>query len=871
MIRDRAGTLWAATQGGLARFEKDRWTRIGSERGCSCDRASSVYEDRDGTLWVSNGQTVLFLPRGAQRFQPTGDEAGGVAQFAESLAGTLWMAEMGRSVRPLRMSKTRVSSKLPEIEVGSVGILVDDDGSLWITSIGDGMRRVREPDALPGETIREFSPAAESFTVKDGLTSDYVTSILKDREGSIWVGTFAGLDRFRKGALIPVPLPSKFAGKAMIAGNEGDIWVGTPSAALGRIRENHFQIETHYSLFSGFRDPAGVIWMLAIDLSVFRLENGHFARFASGLPGFDVHLGEVLAKDGSGMLWLGAGPNLFYQKNGRWVRLDLPLEFAKQSAIAGYTDPSGHVWLGFTGNLIVMLDGTNAHSFTIGEGVQVGTVKTIQEGDRHLWIGGEHGLEVLEGKRFRPVLPADEETFRGVSGIVAPSDGSLWLSENRGPVHIPAGEISKALEQPSYRVHYELFDTHDGLPGEIQQVAPFPTAIPGTDGRVWFAASGGVAWIDSGHISKNPLPPPVSIRFLVANGHRYDSPATLRLHALTRNLEIDYTALSLAIPERVRFRYRLEGSGLEGSSDKDWQDAGTRRQAFYTNLGPGDYRFRVIACNNDGVWNEAGAVLRFAIAPAFYQTEWFDVVCALAVALSLAAAYQFRTRQIAAAMNVRFDDRLEERTRIARDFHDTLLQTLQGSKIVADDALKHRGDPSRMEHALERLSKWLTQATEEGRSALSSLRSSIEHGNDLAEAFRRAFQECRLEDSVEFRISVEGSARDMHPIVRDEVYRIGYEAIRNACLHSGASSLSVELDYRDGLSMRVRDNGKGMDPDLAATGKAGHFGLLGMYERAARIKGKLAISRNPENGTQVELVVPRSIVFQRSGRNFYGT
>ena len=870
MIQDRDGTLWAATQDGLARFEKDRWQRIGSEWGCSCDRAFSVYEDRHGTLWVSTGETVVFLPRGAKKFQSTGEEAGGATQFAESLAGALWMAEMGRSVRALRMPETKGSSKLPEIEVGSVGILVDDDGSLWITSIGDGMRRVRAPDALPAETILEFSPAAESFTVKDGLTSDYATSIIKDREGTIWVGTSAGLDRFRKGALIPVLLPSKFAGKVMIAGNEGDIWVGTPSAALGRIREDHFQIETRYTLFGGFRDPSGVIWLLSLDLSVFRLENGHFDRVASGMPGFDPHLGEVLAKDGSGMLWLWAGPNLLYQKNGRWVRLELPPEFAKQSAVAGYTDPSGHVWLGFTGNLIVMLDGTNVHSFTIGDGLQVGTVKTIQEGDRHLWAGGEQGLEVLDGKRFRPVLPADAETFRGVSGIVAPSDGSLWLSENRGAVRIPAGEISKALEQPSYRVRYEVFDMRDGLPGEIQQVGPYPTAIPGTDGRVWFAASGGVAWIDPGHISKNPLPPPVSIRFAVANGQRYDSPAPLKLRALTRNVEIDYTALSLAIPERVRFRYRLEGSGTEGSSDKDWQDAGTRRQAFYTNLGPGEYQFRVIACNNDGVWNEAGAVLSFAIAPAFYQTQWFDVVCALTVALSLAAAYRFRTRQIAAAMNARFDDRLEERTRIARDFHDTLLQTLEGSKIVADDALKHRTDPSRMEHALERLSKWLTQATEEGRSALSSLRDSIEHGNDLAEAFQRAFQECRLEASVEFQISVEGSARDMHPIVRDEVYRIGYEAIRNACLHSGASRLSVELDYRDGLSMRVRDNGKGMDPDLAAAGKAGHFGLLGMYERAAGIKGKLTISSNPENGTQVELVVPRNIVFPRPGLTLFG-
>jgi len=240
---------------------------------------------------------------------------------------------------------------------------------------------------------------------------------------------------------------------------------------------------------------------------------------------------------------------------------------------------------------------------------------------------------------------------------------------------------------------------------------------------------------------------------------------------------------------------------------------------------------------------------------------------ALGLVLLLAAAHRLRMRQIAAVLKARLDDRVAERTRIARDFHDTLLQTLQGSKIVADDALKHRAETDRMERALERLSQWLAQATEEGRSALTSLRSSFEEANNLADAFQQACRECSPGDSFEFRVSVDGGAREVHPIVRDEVYRIGSEAIRNACLHSSASQLRVELDYRNGLIMRVGDNGKGMDPNLAATGKTGHFGMLGMYERAARIRGKLTISSNPENGTQVELVVPPSVAFPRSGNS----
>ena len=237
------------------------------------------------------------------------------------------------------------------------------------------------------------------------------------------------------------------------------------------------------------------------------------------------------------------------------------------------------------------------------------------------------------------------------------------------------------------------------------------------------------------------------------------------------------------MPEKVRFRYRLEGV------DKDWQDAGTRREAFYTRLGPGEYHFRVIACNNDGVWNEEGAHLDFNIAPAWYQTIWFLALCIATGLLILWALYRMRLQQVAKAMSVRFDDRLAERTRIARDLHDTLLQTIQGSKLVADSALKQSADPSRMRGALEQLSIWLGRATEEGRAALNSLRTSTTETNDLAEAFRRAIGECRIENSMESSFSVVGDTREMHPIVRDEVYRIGYEAIRNACAHSQASQL----------------------------------------------------------------------------------
>ena len=348
------------------------------------------------------------------------------------------------------------------------------------------------------------------------------------------------------------------------------------------------------------------------------------------------------------------------------------------------------------------------------------------------------------------------------------------------------------------------------------------------------------------------------IETVAVNGARMPADEGIGLEHTRNDLEIDYTALSLSIPERVRFRYKLEGA------ESTWHDAGTRRVAFYNHLPPNNYRFRVIACNNDGVWNEAGASWNFRILPAFYQTEWFYALFVVTGVLILAAAYRLRMAQIAAESNSRFHERLDERTRLAREFHDTMLQTIQGSKLVADDALEQCTDPVARE-TLGRLSVWLERAAEEGRSALNSLRASTAEGDNLAEELRSAGEECVFRSPIRFDLSAVGDSRQVHPIVHDEVFRIGYEAIRNAVSHSKASRLSVELSFSDNLILRVRDNGNGFDPEQAAGPTDRHFGLVGMRERASRIGGQLKVKSSAGKGTLVEVVVPRNIAFRNEG------
>jgi signal transduction histidine kinase len=307
----------------------------------------------------------------------------------------------------------------------------------------------------------------------------------------------------------------------------------------------------------------------------------------------------------------------------------------------------------------------------------------------------------------------------------------------------------------------------------------------------------------------------------------------------------------------VRFRYKLEGR------DTSWQEPGTRRQASYSDLRPGNYKFRVIASNNDGVRNEAGASLDFSIAPTWYQTNWFRILCIVFGVFIVWVIYRLRVRQIAKSIGARFDERLAERTRMARDLHDTFLQTIQGSKLVADDALEPSTDPVRMRRAMEQLSLWLGRAMQEGRAALNSLRTATTQGNDLADTLRSVTEDGLIPSPMTVTFSVIGDAKEIHPIVRDEVHRIGYEAIRNACTHSGASRLEVELGYADDLVLRVSDDGTGIDSAIADKGRIGHLGLQGMRERAARIGAKLTLRSSTSTGTEIKLVVPGDIIFRK--------
>jgi PAS domain S-box-containing protein len=642
--RDPEGAIWAATSSGLARLEGDRWKEVGSDWNFPGKSARAVFLDRQGTLCVSTEDTLVFLPPGARRFKPTGIRVGEVTQIAQAANGKLWMAETTRSVRPIPLSDSRRPPDETEVQVGSQEILFDNNGALWITSLGDGLRRSPAAEQLRGR-IKEFSTAVESFTARDGLSDDVVRAILQDREGSIWVGTNNGLDRFRKTNLAPVILPFKPSYGVLAAGNAGDVWVGNLTFMI-RVHGGRADRAGHpipCQALSAHRDPSGAIWWLCPD-AIYRYDAGrNYTRIALP-PSFPkpnpAGLFEV-TEDGSGAHWLSAeNEGLFYRTTGGWQGLESALELTKLIPRTSFTDWMGRAWFGYEGGTIILLKDENIQKVFRADDSSVGSVRAIEGRGRHIWVGGELGLAFFDGNRFRRIVPADAETFGPVMGVEETSNGSLWLAESRGVIEIAATEIQQVLGDPSYRVKYRIFDSFDGLPGTFAGVTSASMMIQATDGKLWFIASGGLVRVDPANISTNALPPPVLIRSVRANGRQAGSLANLALPARTTDLQIGYTALSLSVPEKVRFRYRLEGV------DNDWQDAGTRREAFYTRLGPGQYHFQVIACNNDGVWNQEGARLEFGIAPAWYQTTWFRGLYVLAFFTLLWGVYQMRVHQL---------------------------------------------------------------------------------------------------------------------------------------------------------------------------------------------------------------------------------
>jgi signal transduction histidine kinase/streptogramin lyase len=757
-------------------------------------------------------------------------------------------------------------------------ILFDHDGAAWLDTYGNGIMRIAFPDRFQGGRVSEKDPSVERYSGKDGLSDGDVFCLLEDREGNVWVGTAAGLDRFRNRNLRWMELQSDGFGSTLIEGDHGDVWAFPEHPPAIDLRDGKPVPGVPDWVVQGKREPDGTIWMwggmgwprIAERESLWRWKAGQLAKVRLPYP-TPV---EAIATDGMGSLWVSIrGRGVFRQEHGEWKLMEILKGRSNITAYSAIADTKGRVWLAYPElKTVALWDNGRVESFSAANGLTIGPVGPFSEDDSVLWAGGELGLAYFRDGRFHTLQSADAAGFGGVSTIIPVRGDGLWLNRPSGIVHIPQHEVDLALRDTKHAINVESFDLVSDLP-ELPLLGPMASAVRDTGGILWFATPRGVARIDPARIRRNPLAPPVAIRSVVANGRPYPVSQDAVLPPLTRNLRIEYAVLSLSIPERVRSRYKLEGS------DKDWQDAGSLREAFYTNLGPRKYTFRVIACNNDGVWNESGASWNFDIEPAFYQTAWFHGLYVLAGATTIWLLYRFRLRQMTARVNLRYSERLAERTRIARELHDTLLQSLHGVMFRFQAARNML--PRRPEEAIEALDEALERtewAIAEGRDAIQDLRSEMSAHRDLEHLLTAAGQELESapdanQNSASFSLTMEGKRQPLSPILQDEVCRIGRELLVNAFQHAQARKIEAEIQYDDRqLRLRIRDDGKGMEPKvLREGGRAGHWGLPGIRERAKQIGARLDIWSQTGAGTEIELSIPASIAYgTSSGRHVFG-
>jgi signal transduction histidine kinase/ligand-binding sensor domain-containing protein len=874
LARDRQGRIWAASVTGLSLFDGSLWRRVGADWNFS-GGATAALVDRAGTIWIGTPDRVVFVPEGAGKFQTA---AAGlktathysryVTSLAEASDGTVWMSALAGPVQPVRPQST--GNRYPEIQSGSLKSFFDDQGSLWVATLGNGLRRAPNPDRFGSRKAAELNGLTEVYGRADGLTSDYIESIFQDSEGDIWVGTSAGLDRFRQSAATPVSLPS-IPYKALAPGERGTVWVASGYVLrllqgrrlLDKRPEEFAQIQPGAKCI--YRDAKGTLWIATHD-SLLEMTGRHLSQFA--YPN-----GTKSDNDGKGAavtmteahpagMWVSIlGDEVYRFAGGKWTSLGA-LGGPRGVAGSAFTDPNGPAWFGFLDQTVVRIDDGGVRVFDAQDGVQVGKVRCIQGHDGKVWIGGDSGVAWFDGSRFLRLIPSGG-ALRDVFGILETDEG-LWLSEHTGIIYVSHSELLAFEKDPKHQVSFRIFGFLDGLAAPLQRSTAGPALVQSSDGLLWFATTQGLVFVDPRRIPKNTVPPPVSITSVVANSKSYIPTSGLALPARVRNLQIDYAGLSLAIPERVKYRYMLEGY------ETDWQEAGARGQAFYTNPGPGSYTFRVMAANPDGLWNESGATIGFSIAPAFYETFWFRLLCALAAGGIVWILYLLRLSMVTAQLQARLGERLLERERIARDLHDTLLQSFQGLMLhleVVNELLPHGKAKAELTKSLGHADR----AIAEGRSAVYDLRSSARDTNDLPESIKAVGDELSAEGTATFRLVVEGPPREVHTMIRDELYRITREALRNAFRHAHARHIETEITYGERtFRLRIRDDGEGIPPELLAEGRPGHYGMPGMRERARQIGGKFDIWSGAGTGTEIDLSVAGSIAYCTStGRSLF--
>jgi ligand-binding sensor domain-containing protein/signal transduction histidine kinase len=810
-----------------------------------------ITETADGKVWLGTRDKGLFYMSAGRVIAAPGSPSNRKINCILALENQNLL--IGTDVGMFLWNGREVTSQgipgaLRKVQV--VSTLRDRDANIWVGTPGGLIRLAVDKGSL---TIAE----------SDSRTIGAATALFEDREGNLWLGSPAGLDRLRDSAFLTYSIPglqsestgpvypdsgdriwfgpiegglqwfkggktAKVANDGLaqdvvysIAGNQNEVWIGRQHGGLTRLQASTAGITTkthttadglaQNSVYAVFESRDGAVWAGTLSGGVSEFRNGRFKTYTAA---------DGLASD----------------------------------TISAIAESSDHTMWFATPNGLSALSGGQWRTYRVAEGLPSANVNCVLPDENGtVWIGTATGLAALRAGHVQVPAPVHGELHEQILGIAEDKNGWLWISTSNQVLRVQSEKLlSGALTDDDVHIYGE----QDGLRG-TEGVKRSPSVAEDHSGKIWFSMNRGIAVVDPTRAINNSPPALVHVEVFSADGNAVDAQKNVRLRDPHRRITFNYTALSLSVPERIRYRYKLDGL------DEGWSDPVTANEVTYNNLSAGKYRFRVIASNSDGLWNGQELAIPFEIAPAYWQTWWFRLSAVVVVALAMLLFFRLRVLRLTHQMNMRFEERLAERTRIAQELHDTLLQGFLSASMqlhVADD---HLASESPAKPFVGRVLDLMGRVIDEGRNAVRGLRLPDQQSQSLEQAFSGIQQELEISRASGFRVFAEGEERRLRPAIRETVYRIGREAVINAFRHAHAGKIEVELRYAAShLRLLVRDNGVGIDQQVVRAGRDGHWGLSGMRERADEIGARLRVLSSPAAGTEVELSVPSRIAFE---------
>lgn len=916
LYEDRDWTLWIGQEtGDVARYRDGHFEAVNvAAIPWESGRISTISSDDTGDIWLLQEKGLLArLSDGMVLSPPAGDATRQLA-LARDWAGANWIARAGR-VSVLKHGQLSGYDFDGQSDAGYVqGLCASRDGGLWVSSDSrlrkwqngkwtevlnpapwglssvTPMLETRSGLIVAGTTdngiylVRPYESILH-LSRTNGLSHDWVRCLCEDREGDIWAGVGSGgLVELCAGKVAVVDPPDHWQGRPVLsvyAARDDSVWMGSEGAGLYRFRGGewtHFgEAEgiLHQFVWSVTEDATGRIWAGTWGGGLFRQEGNQFDR-VYGLG--DVTVMTALACGHSGEMWMGTDAGVGRYEGEKAVWYGHNRDLASLDVRAVVEDGAGTVWFGMFGGGLGCLTNGVVRQYHKRDGLSSDFVQALHfDRQGELWIGtfGD-GLDRMKQGRFSAIGTSQGLPDNVICDIEEDERGNFWMSSFGGILRATKADLDRCADGALKTVPCQALDVGDGMPTLECSGGMQPSGGRTSDGRLWFPTSKGLVVLDPKNVPTNHIVPPVLIEQVQANGRVVLEGANngdpLRIAPGQQRLDIAYTALSYVAPDKVKFRYRLE------PLDSEWFEAGTKRSANYTYVPPGPYTFHVIACNNDGIWNEDGASLALVILPHFWQTWWFRAATAAAGAGLIAGAVLAATRRRMRLKLERFERQRaieRERERIAKDIHDDLGASLTRISMLSQSARRDLDNPEEAAANLDRIygtARELTRAMDEIVWAVNPKHDTLE---SLASYLGRFAQEYLSSAGVRCRLDLPAQLLGWAPTaeVRHNLFLAFKEAVHNIVKHAGASEAHVLMELRASeLVLAVEDNGRGFEMNGSGTAKPAvdrllpGNGLPNMQRRMAEIGGRCDIQSRPGQGTHVWFFVPAHVA-QRPASN----